>query len=107
MQRLDTIEDDDQRPVIDGICDGVRPPGKAEVAMVRRLAKKFDPKTWLREGRVAKFKYDLPKVDLLLRYLYEPTVNICCIHSGYFDHGGTKTALPPEAYAKVDSRLVT
>src|SRR5438309_99681 len=98
--------DEDQRPVIDGIWDEVRRPAKAEVAMVRRLAKKFDPKTWLREGKVAKFKYDLPKVDLLLRYLYEPTVNICGIHSGYVDHGGTKTVLPHEAYAKVDIRLV-
>src|SRR5207253_9271314 len=55
---------------------------------------------------VAKFKYDLPKTELLLRYLYEPTVNICGIHSGYVDHGGTKTVLPHEAYAKVDIRLV-
>src|SRR5881397_1843632 len=91
LQALDTLVDEDQRPVIDGIWDEVRRPAKAEVAMVRRLAKKFDPKTWLREGKVAKFKYDLPKVDLLLRYLYEPTVNICGIHSGYVDHGGTKT----------------
>src|SRR5438309_647543 len=106
LQALDTLVDEDQRPVIDGIWDEVRRPAKAEVAMVRRLAKKFDPKTWLREGKVAKFKYDLPKVDLLLRYLYEPTVNICGIHSGYVDHGGTKTILPHEAYAKVDIRLV-
>ncbi|MEK6986725.1 MAG: M20/M25/M40 family metallo-hydrolase, partial [Candidatus Thermoplasmatota archaeon] len=28
------------------------------------------------------------------------------IHSGYVEHGGTKTVLPHEAYAKVDIRLV-
>ena len=106
LQALDTLVDKDQRPVIDGIWDGVRPPTKPELAMVHRLAKKFDPGAWLREGRVAKFKYDLPKTELLLRYLYEPTVNICGIHSGYVDHGGTKTVLPHEAYAKVDIRLV-
>src|SRR5205809_3020764 len=106
LQALNTLVDENQRPAIDGIWEDVVPPSKADSAMVRRLAKKFDPKTWLREGRVAKFKYDLPKVDLLLRYLYEPTVNICGIHSGYVDHGGTKTVLPHEAYAKVDIRLV-
>src|SRR5207247_201045 len=82
------IIDKDERPVIDGIWDEVQRPTKQEVAMVHRLAKKFDPRAWLREGGVAKFKYDLPKTELLLRYLYEPTVNICGIHSGYVDHGG-------------------
>src|SRR5437016_4939324 len=106
LQALDTLVDKDQRPVIDGIWDGVRPPTKPELAMVHRLAKKFDPGAWLREGRVAKFKYDLPKTELLLRYLYEPTVNICGILSGYRDHAGAKTVLPHEAYAKVDIRLV-
>src|SRR6266567_3915205 len=77
LQALDTLVDKDQRPVIDGIWDGVRTPTEQELAMVHRLAKKFDPSAWLREGRVAKFKYDLPKTELLLRYLYEPTVNIC------------------------------
>jgi len=106
LKALDTLVDDNQRPAIDGIWDGVRKPTKQEIVMVNRLAKKFDPSAWLREGRVAKFKYDLPKTELLLRYLYEPTVNICGIHSGYVDHGGTKTVLPHEAYAKVDIRLV-
>ncbi|TLZ67768.1 MAG: M20/M25/M40 family metallo-hydrolase [Methanobacteriota archaeon] len=106
LKALDTLVDDNQRPAIDGIWDGVRKPTKQEIVMVNRLAKKFDPSAWLREGRVAKFKYDLPKRELLLRYLYEPTVNICGIHSGYVDHGGTKTVLPHEAYAKVDIRLV-
>ncbi len=106
LQALDTLVDKDQRPMIDGIWDDVRKPTKHEIAMVNRLAKKFDPRAWLREGHVAKFKYDLPKTELLLRYLYEPTVNICGIHSGYVDHGGTKTVLPHEAYAKVDIRLV-
>src|SRR3989454_614869 len=47
-----------------------------------------------------------PKDQLLLKYLFEPTVNICGIYSGYIEHGGTKTVLPHEAYAKIDIRLV-
>ena len=74
--------------------------------MVRELARNFDPKAWLKEERTAKFKYDLPKDKLLLKYLFEPTINICGIYAGYIDHGGTKTILPHQAYAKVDIRLV-
>lgn len=106
LQALHTLVDEEQRPAIDGIWDGVQKPTKREAAMVRQLARTFDPKTWLKEERVARFKYDLPKTQLLLRYLFEPTVNICGIYSGYIEHGGTKTVLPHEAYAKVDIRLV-
>jgi len=106
LQALETMVDANQRPAIEGIWDDIVPPTKKEIAMVKRLARTFDPESWLREERVAKFKFDLPKVQLLLRYLFEPTVNICGVHSGYVDHGGTKTVLPHEAYAKVDIRLV-
>jgi acetylornithine deacetylase/succinyl-diaminopimelate desuccinylase-like protein len=106
VQALHTLVDDNQRPMIDGIWDDIPPPTRSDLAMVRRLARQFDPKVWLQEDRTARFKYNLPKEKLLLKYLFEPTVNICGIHSGYVDHGGTKTVLPHLAYAKVDIRLV-
>src|SRR5947209_2054404 len=106
LQALNTLVDEDQRPAIDGIWDDVVPPTKRDSAMVKTLAKTFDPSAWLQEERTAKFKFDLPKDELLLKYLFEPTVNICGIYSGYIEHGGTKTVLPHEAYAKIDIRLV-
>lgn len=106
LQALTTLVDEDQRPLIDGIWDDVVRPTKKEIAMVRELARRFDPAAWLREARTSRFKYDLPKEKLLLKYLFEPTVNVCGIHAGYTEHGGTKTVLPHEAYAKVDIRLV-
>ncbi len=106
LKALDTLVDQDQRPVIDGLWDDVAPPTKRDAAMVKELARRFDPAAWLKEERTPKFKYDLPKDKLLLTYLFEPTVNICGIFSGYTEHGGTKTILPHEAYAKVDIRLV-
>src|SRR2546422_395621 len=106
LQALNTLVDEDQRPAIDGIWEDVVPPTKADTAMVKTLAKTFDPSAWLQEERTAKFKFDLPKDQLLLKYLFEPTVNICGIYSGYIEHGGTKTVLPHEAYAKIDIRLV-
>lgn len=106
VKALDTLVDKDQRPIVDGLWDDVAPPTKKDIAMVRELARKFDPKAWLNEERTAKFKYDLPKEKLLLKYLFEPTINLCGIYAGYIDHGGTKTVLPHEAYAKIDIRLV-
>jgi acetylornithine deacetylase/succinyl-diaminopimelate desuccinylase-like protein len=106
LQALNTLVDENQRPAIDGIWEDVVPPTKADSAMVKTLAKTFDPSAWLQEERTAKFKFDLPKDQLLLKYLFEPTVNICGIYSGYIEHGGTKTVLPHEAYAKIDIRLV-
>src|SRR5438132_1495002 len=106
IQALSTLVDEDQRPAIDGIWEDVVPPTKQDSAMVKTLAKTFDPSAWLQEERTAKFKFDLPKDQLLLKYLFEPTVNICGIYSGYIEHGGTKTVLPHEAYAKIDIRLV-
>ena len=107
VQALDTLVDrKTQRPVVDGFWDDVRGPSKRDIEMVRMLARTFDPKAWLREERTARFKYDLPKEKLLLRYLFDPTINICGIYAGYIEHGGTKTILPHEAYAKVDIRLV-
>lgn len=106
LQALNTLVDVDQRPTIDRLWDDVVPPTKRDIAMVEELAKQFDPSAWLKEERTAKFKYDVPKDELLLTYLFEPTVNICGIYSGYIEHGGTKTVLPHEAYAKIDIRLV-
>lgn len=106
VSALNTLIDADQRPAIDGVWADVVSPSQKDLAMVKELAKKFDPKAWLEEERTAKFKYDLPNDKLLLKYLFEPTVNICGIYAGYIDHGGTKTVLPHEAYAKIDIRLV-
>ncbi len=106
LKAMDTLVDADQRPAIDGLWADVRPPTKKDRAMVKELAQRFDPKALLKEERTAKFKYDVPKERLLFTYLFEPTVNICGIYSGYIEHGGTKTVLPHEAYAKVDIRLV-
>ncbi|MFA5895785.1 MAG: M20/M25/M40 family metallo-hydrolase [Thermoplasmata archaeon] len=107
VQALDTLVDRrTQRPAIDGFWEDVMPPSKKDLVLTKSLAKTFDPKTTLDELMTARFKYDLPREKLLAKYLYEPTVNICGIHSGYVEHGGTKTVLPHEAYAKVDIRLV-
>jgi len=107
VQALDTLVDrKSQRPVVEGFWDDVRPPSKRDLELVHALARKFDPKAWLREERTAKFKYDVPKERLLRNFLFDPTINLCGLYAGYIEHGGTKTILPHVAYAKIDIRLV-
>src|SRR3989454_12834975 len=79
VQALSALVDENQRPPIDGIWEDIVPPTKADSAMVKTLSKTFDPSAWLQEERTAKFKLGLPKVQLLLKYLFGPTVNICGI----------------------------
>jgi len=106
VRALETLVDEDQSPSIDGLWNDVAKPSRRDLELVRQLAKTFDAKTTLAEMSAAKFKYDLPTEKLLAKYLFNPTVNLCGIHSGYTDHGGTKTVLPHEAYVKMDIRLV-
>jgi len=106
VQALETLVDGNQRPAIDGLWADVAPPSKKDLELTKVLAKRFDPKMMLKELPAFKFKYDLPKDKLLAKYFFEPTVNIAGLYSGYIEHGGTKTVLPHEAYAKVDIRLV-
>jgi acetylornithine deacetylase/succinyl-diaminopimelate desuccinylase-like protein len=106
VKALETLVDENQRPAIDGLWDDVAKPSKRHLELVKELTKTFDAKTTLEEMSTAKFKYELPKEKLIAKYLFEPTVNLCGIRSGYTDHGGTKTVLPHEAYVKMDIRLV-
>ena len=106
VKALDTLVDEDQRPAIDGIWKDVAPPSKADLRLTAELAKRFDPRMALQEMPAFRYKYDLPKEKLLGKYFFEPTVNIAGIYAGYTEHGGTKTVLPHQAYAKVDIRLV-
>src|SRR5205809_77269 len=106
-----TIRDVDDMPVnLTIVAEGEEESSSANfieyIRRHRRELKTADPSAWLQEERTAKFKFDVPKDQLLLTYLFEPTVNICGIYSGYIEHGGTKTVLPHEAYAKIDIRLV-
>ena len=57
------------------------------------------------ENDLRRFKYDLTGVDLLRKYLYQPTLNIDGVISGHTAEG-TKTLLPHEARAKIDIRMV-
>jgi len=96
----------DQRMVtVEGFRDGAVPPNAEDEELLAALAGRFDPRTQLDTDEVRRFKHDLWGVDLLRVYLYEPSLNVNGIVSGYASEG-TKTILPHEAVAKMDVRFV-
>jgi len=106
VHALSTMITPDQKHIlIDGFYDDVATISPHDEALLHALAPSFTPEEELRENDVRRFKYDLTGVDLLKKYLYQPTLNIDGIIGGHTAEG-TKTIIPFETRAKVDIRMV-
>jgi acetylornithine deacetylase/succinyl-diaminopimelate desuccinylase-like protein len=106
VQALSSMLTPDQKHIlIDGFYDDIVSPSAEDEELLMRLAATFSPETQLQVNEVGRYKYDLTGVDLMRKYLYQPTLNIDGIISGH-TADGTKTLLPHEARAKVDIRMV-
>jgi acetylornithine deacetylase/succinyl-diaminopimelate desuccinylase-like protein len=90
--------------LIDGYYDALRGPTEDEQRLINGLALsgQFD-QARARLG-VARWIDGLEGRDAIVRHLFEPTLNINGMWSGYTGAGG-KTILPHKATAKIDSRL--
>ncbi len=100
---LNTLKDEDDQILVDGLMDRVRLPTEDELAHLAALP--FD-EARTREGfGFSDYVRGLGGVDLLVKHFYEPTCTICGIKSGYIEEG-VKTVLPYAATAKVGFRLV-
>ena len=102
---LSTLVDENQDPAVDGIWDEVDEPSKEDMELVKTLAKRFSTETYLRELDAKKFKAGGSNIELLKKYLFEPSLNVDGIRAGFTDVG-SKTVLPASAMAKLDIRLV-
>ncbi len=105
VHAISTMVDCDQQPAVDGLWDDVRGPDKEDLKMIRKLSKMFDPKGYLKDSGVERFKLKGSSEKLLRKYMFEPSVNIDGLIAG-FQEEGTKTVLPPSATAKIDIRIV-
>ncbi len=99
------ITPDQKHILVDGFYDDIIPPSQEDETLLLKLVETFDPADDLAKNDVKRFKYDLTGVDLVRKYLYQPTLNIDGIISGHTAEG-TKTIIPHEARAKVDVRMV-
>lgn len=105
IRAVSTLVDEDQDPAIDGIWDVVEQPTQDELELTEDLAKRFDRASYLRECGAKRFKVEGTDEDLLRKYMFEPSVNVSGLLSGYTGEGYS-TILPDRALAKVDIRLV-
>ncbi len=100
---LSTIKGPDERIMIDGFYDDVRPPTADERAAVEKLPD--GAAETLRSYGVERSTTGVSGLEFNVRHLFEPTATIDGLSSGY-EGEGPKTVLPAKAMAKVDFRLV-
>lgn len=106
VQALASMFTPDQKHIlIDGFYDDIVPPSAEDEELLAKLVETFTPETELAENDVRRFKYDLTGADLVRKYLYQPSLNIDGIISGYTGEG-SKALIPHEARALVDIRMV-
>jgi acetylornithine deacetylase/succinyl-diaminopimelate desuccinylase-like protein len=90
--------------VIPGYYDAVQAPSLQEQRLVNGLAAQGDDGAMREALGVARWIDGVEGRDAIVRELYDPTLNIDGIWSGYTGEG-VKTILPHVATAKLDSRL--
>ena len=90
--------------LIPGYYDGIRPPTEEEQRLINGLVPTWNDSAQQAALGVERWIEGIEGREAILRYLYEPTLNIDGIWGGY-DGPGAKTILPHMATAKVDSRL--
>lgn len=90
--------------IIPGYYDDVRAPSQDEQRMINAMARRDNDRARQQAMGVAHWIDGIEGREALLRQLYDPTLNIDGIWSGYTGEG-VKTILPHVATAKLDSRL--
>jgi acetylornithine deacetylase/succinyl-diaminopimelate desuccinylase-like protein len=100
---LSTLKAPDERILIPGFYDRVRPPSDAERAAIASIP--LDDEVLLADWQIADFLGGRRGAERIAANLFSPTCTICGMVSGYTG-AGSKTVLPSEARAKIDFRLV-
>ncbi|NZA26628.1 M20/M25/M40 family metallo-hydrolase [Luteimonas sp. SJ-92] len=90
--------------LVPGYYDAVRPPSDEEQRLINGLARRADDAALQKAFGVSRWIDGMRGRDAIVRNLFDPTLNINGIWSGYTGEG-MKTILPHVATAKIDSRL--
>jgi acetylornithine deacetylase/succinyl-diaminopimelate desuccinylase-like protein len=100
---LASLKGPDERVLIDGFYDDVRPPSEEERAAV--LAMPDDAAETLASLGLRRALLGLEGAAFRARHIFEPTCTVAGLAAGY-QGPGTKTVLPARASAKLEFRLV-
>jgi acetylornithine deacetylase/succinyl-diaminopimelate desuccinylase-like protein len=90
--------------LVPGYYDDVRGPTLEEQRLINAMAAEWNDEREMAPLGVERWIDGATGRDAILRYLYDPTLNVDGMWSGYTGEG-VKTILPHRAVAKVDSRL--
>jgi len=90
--------------LVPGYYDGIRPPTTEEQELINGAAAQYDEARIQASLGVARWIDDMHGRDAIVESLYQPSLNVDGLGSGYTGEG-TKTILPHIATAKMDSRL--
>ncbi len=105
VQALATLTSPDGNTIlVPGYYDDVRAPTADELRMINGMVGAWNDTLQQRALGVERWIGGATGREAILRYLYDPTLNIDGIWGGYTGEG-VKTILPHRATAKVDSRL--
>lgn len=105
VKAISTLVDENQDPAVDGMWDEVEKPSRTDLRLVKKLAKRFNGKEYLKDCGAKQFKVKGTTEELLRKYNFEPSINVAGLLSGY-NGEGYSTILPDRAAAKIDIRLV-
>lgn len=101
VRLLSSMKDNADHVTVEGFYDDVLPPSKTDLELIDKLS--FDSEEIARV--VGLSSLGLEKKEYFNRLMFQPTMSINGIKSGYTEEG-SKTITPNTAVAKMDIRLV-
>ena len=103
IHALATIRDADERILVPGFYDAVKPPSPSELDAAAKLPDQS--RSWRETFGAGRFVGNADTESLETNLLFHPTANVAGLACGYTGQG-MKTVLPDQASAKMDFRLV-
>ena len=102
---LHSMRGADDRIVIDGFYENVRPPTEEDERMLTDLLDIWGPRAFKEMYGITEFREGLNGLDLVREAIFAPGLNIDGFLSGYTGPG-PKAIVPASAMCKIDIRLV-
>ena len=103
---LNSMRGPDDRIVIDGFYDNVRPPSEEDIDLLPGLVDLYGPRGLASMFHIdERYRVNLTGPDFVRELMFTPTLNIDGFLAGYTGPG-SKTIVPASAMAKLDARLV-